>query len=54
MTKSKTSNFQNLYEIDCSKNVEAKGKFNYLSWAHAWRQLKMKHPEATYTIYEKC
>jgi|TARA_R110002050_G_scaffold179285_1_gene312698 hypothetical protein len=52
MTKSKKSNFQSLYEIDCSKNVEAKGKFNYLSWAHAWRWLKERHPDATYTIYK--
>ena len=52
MTKSKKSNFQNLYEIDCSKNVEAKGKFNYLSWAHAWRWLKEKHPDATCKTYE--
>ena len=46
------NDFQNLYEIDCSKNVEAKGKFNYLSWAHAWRWLKLRHPEATYTVYK--
>ncbi len=46
------NDFQNLYEIDCSKNVEAKGKFNYLSWAHAWRWLKERHPDATCKTYE--
>lgn len=46
------NDFKELYEIDCSKNVEAKGNFNYLSWAHAWRWLKTRHPDATYTIYK--
>jgi len=52
MTKATKSTFKTLYEIDCSKNVESKGKFNYLSWAHAWRWLKNMHPDATYTVYK--
>ena len=48
----KKTDFQKLYEIDCSKHVEAKGNFNYLSWAHAWRWLKERHPDATCKTYE--
>ena len=44
--------FEILNGIDVSDKVEKKGELSYLSWAWAWGELKKKHPEATYTIYE--
>jgi hypothetical protein len=44
--------FEVLNGIDVSDKVEKKGGLTYLSWAWAWGELKKKHPEATYTIYE--
>lgn len=44
--------FEILNGIDVSDKVEKKGGLSYLSWAWAWGELKKKHPEATYTIYE--
>lgn len=44
--------FQELYELDVSGHVEQKNGLNYLCWAWAWAELKKKHPDATYTIYE--
>ena len=44
--------FQELNKIDVSGKTEKKGNLTYLSWAWAWGELKKKHPDATYTIYE--
>ena len=44
--------FIRLNSIDCSDKVEHKNGLSYLSWAWAWRELKIQHPTATYTIYE--
>ena len=54
--------YENLRNIDVSKWVEKKPKKNkktgqtvqlsFLSWANAWDQLKTRHPDATYTVYE--
>lgn len=44
--------FAELNSINVSDHIEKKGKLNYLSWAWAWQQLKMKHPTANYTVYE--
>lgn len=51
-----------LRNIDVSKWVEKKPRLNkktgktvylnFLSWANAWDQLKQRHPDATYTVYE--
>ena len=40
--------FKRLNAIDCSKHVEKKGKFSYLSWAWAWQMLKEHCPDATF------
>ena len=40
--------FKRLNAIDCSKHVEKKGKFSYLSWAWAWAYVKEKYPTATF------
>ncbi len=38
-----------LSAIDCSKHVEKKNGFTYLSWAWAWSILKQHYPTAQYT-----
>jgi len=48
----KTNYFQELDRIDVTKHIEKKGRFNYLSWVYAVRELKTKHPTATWTIHE--
>jgi len=44
--------FSTLNKIDIGEHIEAKGKFNYLSWAWAWQSVKLQYPETTYTVYE--
>ena len=36
-----------------SDKVEKKNGLSYLSWAYAWGELKKKHPNANYKIYER-
>jgi len=43
-----TNVWQNLSRFDVSKEVEQKGRFDYLSWAWAWAFVKEKYPEATF------
>jgi len=53
MTTKKTTNyFTELDQVDVTKHIEKKGKFSYLSWAYAVRELKKRHPSATWTIHE--
>ena len=53
MTTKKTTNyFTELDRVDVTQHIKKKGKFNYLSWAYAVRELKKKHPTATWTIHE--
>ena len=44
--------FTELNAIDVNKHTEKKNGLTYLSWAWAWGELKKKHPDATYTVYE--
>ena len=44
--------FTELNNIDCSDKIEHKNGLTYLSWAWAWGELKKRHPDANYTIYE--
>jgi hypothetical protein len=44
--------FQMLNSIDVSKHTEQKGRFTYLSWAFAVRELLKVVPDATWTIHE--
>lgn len=44
--------FEVLNAVDVSGKTEKKNGLTYLSWAWAWGELKKKHPDATYTIYE--
>ena len=52
MTTKKTNYFTELNCLDVTKHVEKKGRFSYLSWAHAVRELKNLHPTATWEIHE--
>jgi len=40
-------NFAELQKIDCSKYIEKKGRFSYLSWPYMVRQLRTIEPKAT-------
>jgi len=42
--------FKELYGINVEKNVEKKGRFKYLSWAHAWKWFVEQYPNATYEV----
>lgn len=44
--------FETLNAVDVSDKTEKKGGLTYLSWCFAWGELKKRHPDATYTIYE--
>lgn len=44
--------FLELYNEDVSAFVERKNNLLYVSWSYAWKGIKEKHPQATYTIYE--
>lgn len=44
--------FTQLNAVDCSDKIEKKGNLSYLSWAFAWAEIKKRHPDAVYTIYE--
>jgi hypothetical protein len=45
MTK---SIWETLSKIDVSSYTENKNGFTYLSWAHAWREVKNIYPQATF------
>ena len=44
--------FNELNTIDVSKKTEQKNGLTYLSWAWAWGEIKKKHPNAQYKVYE--
>ena len=44
--------FATLVAINCNEHTEKKGNLTYLSWAWAWKIVKVHFPDATYTIYE--
>ena len=53
MATKKTSNyFTELDRVNVTDHIEKKGKFSYLSWAYAVRELKKRHPEATWVVHE--
>ena len=39
-----------LFDVNVNEHVEKKGKFNYLSWAHAWKVFVEHHPSAVYEV----
>ena len=44
--------FNDLYAINVNGHTEKKNNLTYLSWAWAWGEIKKRHPDATYTVYE--
>lgn len=44
--------FVELNNINVQDKIEKKNGLSYLSWAWAWGELKKRHPDAIYTIYE--
>lgn len=44
--------FAELNAVNVGEHIEKKNGLSYLSWAWAWRELKTRHPDAQYTIYE--
>ena len=44
--------FEQLNAINVNGFTEQKNGLTYLSWAHAWRELKKMFPKSFYTIYE--
>ena len=52
MATKKTNYFTELDRVDVTQHIEKKGKFSYLSWAYAVRELKKRHPDATWTVHE--
>lgn len=47
-----TNYFAELNSIDVKDKIEKKNGLSYLSWAYAWAELKKRHPDASYTVYE--
>lgn len=50
MEKDFILDFEKLSKVECK--VEKKGRFNYISWADAWKELKKIYPNANYRVYE--
>ena len=44
--------FNDLYSVNVNGHTEKKNNLTYLSWAWAWAEVKKKHPDAIYTVYE--
>ena len=44
--------FEVLNSINVNDKIEKKNGLSYLSWAYAWGELKKKHPDSFYTVYE--
>lgn len=44
--------FSVLNSVDVSGKTEKKNNLTYLSWVWAWGEVKKRHPDATYKIYE--
>ena len=52
MKDKKTNYFTELDQVDVTKHIEKKGRFSYLSWAYAVRELKKRHPGAYCEVNE--
>lgn len=44
--------FTELNSVNVNDKTEKKNGLTYLSWAWAWGEVKKRHPDATYKIYE--
>lgn len=52
MSEERKNYFEELYAVNVNDVKEKKGRLDYLSWAYAWAEIKKRHPDATYTVYE--
>ncbi len=50
--KDENNYFTELYKVDITPYIKKKTFFNYVSWAHAWAELKKRHPDATSKVYK--
>lgn len=44
--------FETLNSVNCNDITEQKNDLTYLSWAHAWKELKKLYPKSYYTVYQ--
>ena len=44
--------FEKLNAVNVNDFTEKKGGLTYLSWAHAWKELKKLYPYSFYTVYQ--
>ena len=44
--------FTELYSVNVNGHTEKKNNLTYLSWAWAWGEIKKRHTDETYTVYE--
>lgn len=44
--------FVDLNSVNVNEHTEKKNGLTYLSWAWAWGEVKKRHPDASYTVYE--
>jgi len=44
--------FEELCKVNVNEKKEQKNNLDYLSWAWAWKEIKLRHPDTTYTVYE--
>lgn len=44
--------FEELMAVNVNDRKQKKGKFDYLSWAYAWAEVKQRYPDSTSTVYE--
>ena len=48
-----TNYFTKLNNVNVNDKTEKKNELTFLSWAYAWGEIKKRHPDATYTVYER-
>ena len=44
--------FEELCKVNVNEKKEKKNTLDYLSWAWAWQEIKLRHPDTTSTVYE--
>ena len=44
--------FEELCKVNVNEKKEKKNSLDYLSWAWAWQEIKLRHPDTTSTVYE--
>lgn len=51
--KEQNNYFTELYTVNVGEHIEKKNGLSYVSWPYAWAEVKKRHPDATYQIYER-